>query len=265
MSEDKKSIVNLVPEAINNATKNLTDKPTQNIGTTLADIWYLVFGGVSHAAEKRKLKYSFALQEFENELKEEISKIPKDKLVEPDLQIVAPTLEKAKYCIEKAELRHMFSRLISSSMNVDDNLYIHPLFADILLKMSSMDAKLFLHIINYDKNDVVSNATFLNDFSTNNFELLIQSLYTLDFLGLISINIKEQFISPLLKSYNYSHDLPHIALVDDQYHNIFGEYNNLSYDEIYLLIDESIKHNFPLPFDYISLTPFGKSFVKICL
>ena len=47
MSEDKKSLIDLVPDSIDNAVKNVTDKPTQNIGTTLADIWYLVFGGIS--------------------------------------------------------------------------------------------------------------------------------------------------------------------------------------------------------------------------
>ena len=99
MSKDKKSLIDFVPNSVDNAVKNITDKPTQNIGTTFADIWYLVFGGISHAAEKRKLKYSYALQEFEKELKEKISKIPEDKLIEPDIQIVAPALEASKYCI----------------------------------------------------------------------------------------------------------------------------------------------------------------------
>ena len=76
MSEDKKSLIDLVPDSVDNAVKNITDKPTQNMGTTLADIWYLVFGGISQAAEKKKLKYSYALQKMEKELKEDISKIP---------------------------------------------------------------------------------------------------------------------------------------------------------------------------------------------
>ena len=92
MSEDKKSLIDLVPGSVDNAVKNITDKPTQNIGTTFADIWYLVFGGISQAAEKRKLKYSYALQEFENELKEKISKISIKQLIEPDMQVIAHAL-----------------------------------------------------------------------------------------------------------------------------------------------------------------------------
>ncbi|WP_285945772.1 Abi-alpha family protein [Thomasclavelia cocleata] len=142
--EIKKTVLNTLAEPIANSAKNITDKPTQNIGTTLADIWYLVFGGISQAAEKRKLKYSYALQEFEKELKEKISKIPEDKLVEPDMQIIAPALEASKYCVEKEELRHMFSNLIISSLNSDYIKIIRPSFTDTLKQLSSYDAK-FLH------------------------------------------------------------------------------------------------------------------------
>lgn len=75
--EIKKTVLNTLAEPISNAANNIADKPTQNIGTTLADIWFLVFGGISQAAEKRKLKYSYALQEFENELKEKYLKFLK--------------------------------------------------------------------------------------------------------------------------------------------------------------------------------------------
>lgn len=144
MSEDKKSLIDLVPNSVDNAVENITDKPTQNMGTTLADIWYLVFGGISQAAEKRKLKYSYALQEFEKELQEKFSNIPEDKKVEPDIQVVAPALEASKYCVEKEELRHMFSNLIISSLNSDNIKIIRPSFTNTLKQLSSYDAK-FLH------------------------------------------------------------------------------------------------------------------------
>lgn len=150
MSEDKKSLINLVPDSIDNAIKNITDKPTQNIGTTFADIWYLVFGGISQAAEKRKLKYSYALQEFENELKEKISKIPENKLVESDIQVIAQTLEAAKYCVEKEELRKMFVNLISSSINNDINNYIHPSYPNIIKQLSPEDARLLKQIYTHN-------------------------------------------------------------------------------------------------------------------
>lgn len=171
-NEIKKTALNTLIEPVANSAKNITDKPTQNIGNTLADIWYLVFGSISQAAEKRKLKYSYALQEFENELKEKISKIPKDKLIEPDIQIVAPALESAKYCVEKKELRHLFSNLISSSMNTEYYDFIHPSFPLILKQLSVFDAKLF----NIIYNNNISEFTNLIYNNIDSFILFIHQL-----------------------------------------------------------------------------------------
>ena len=60
MSDKNSSFIDFpdLPASIDNAVKNLTDKPTQGIGQTLADVWYLVFGGITHAADKRRMKYA---------------------------------------------------------------------------------------------------------------------------------------------------------------------------------------------------------------
>ncbi|MFG6369469.1 MAG: DUF4393 domain-containing protein [Lachnospiraceae bacterium] len=178
--EIKKTVLNTLAEPIANSAKNITDKPTQNMGTTLADIWYLVFGGISQAAEKRKLKYSYALQEFENELKEKISKIPEDKLTEPDIQVIAPTLEASKYCVEKEELRHMFSNLIISSLNSDNIKIIRPSFTDTLKQLSSYDAKFLHHFFSCKKmlhSFNISQLSFLCADANNKYSTEEQSHY----------------------------------------------------------------------------------------
>lgn len=62
--------------------------------------------------------------------------------MEPDIQIVAPALEASKYCVEKEELRKMFVNLIASSINSDKVASVHPIFNDIIRKLSSTDALL---------------------------------------------------------------------------------------------------------------------------
>ena len=59
MSDKNSSFINLpdLPASVDNAVKNLTDKPTQGIGQTFADAWYLVFGGITQAADKRRMNY----------------------------------------------------------------------------------------------------------------------------------------------------------------------------------------------------------------
>lgn len=189
MSKDKNSLIDLVPDSVDNAVKNITDKPTQNMGSTLADIWYLVFGGISQAAEKRKLKYSYALREFENELKNNLDNIPEDKRIEPDIQIIAPALEAAKYCVEKEELRELFSNLISSSMNEELSKNVHPIFAKIIMQLSITDAKLlksfFTHINKHSDHYKYIMISKLN------FSDLIFSLSTLESSGLIYTDIKD--------------------------------------------------------------------------
>lgn len=215
MSEDKKSLINLVPNSVDNAVKNITDKPTQNMGTTLADIWYLVFGNISHATEKRKLKYFYALQKFENELKENISKIPEDKLAEPDIQVIAPALEAAKYCVEKKELRNLYANLLAKAMNSDTKDMVHPSFVEIIKQMSPIDSLVFKTIMErqanpivdlvYNKHDadipipiesqtVVENVTDINIAPVETVCICIDNLVK---QGLISISEKS-YTNPLL-------------------------------------------------------------------
>lgn len=209
--EIKKTVLNTLAEPIANSAKNITDKPTQNMGTTLADIWYLVFGGISQVAEKRKLKYSYALQEFEKELKEKISKIPKDKLTNPDIQIIAKALEEAKYCIDKEELRHMFSSLISSSMNRD--IFVTPLMVKIVSSLSSTSAKILKYFYEHDKEKIdkhkLQKYLNLEDYDTKGLEI---SLLELEHLNLIyafnkrtDLFFKEELEYFLINNYTYGY------------------------------------------------------------
>lgn len=260
MSEDKKSLIDLVPDSVDNAVKNITDKPTQNIGTTFADIWYLVFGGISQAAEKRKLKYSYALQEFEKELKEKISKIPKDKLAEPYLQVVAPALEASKYCILHKELRELFANLITSSLNDEYYKFIHPSFSGIIEQMTPLDAKniaVFSHKnyhpichyrVHYKDNsfDDYYKNIFLSNSSEHDLTLQSVSISSLERLGLIEIRFDEK-----VKSYKYE-PFEKTKL-----------YSQLQMDIVNNIIPRAT--NIEIVKGTVELTPYGELFIKSCI
>ena len=144
MSDKNSSFINLpdLPASIDNAVKNLTDKPTQGIGQTLADVWYLVFGGITHAADKRRMKYAHDLKLYEQELSQAILSIPEENLIEPNIQITAQALENSKYCIESEELRKLFVNLISKSMDSHYTSNVHPSLAEIIKQMSPIDARI---------------------------------------------------------------------------------------------------------------------------
>lgn len=139
---------NLISSSIDRTLENILDNPTKNIGKTLGDIWFLVFGGISQKAEKRKLEYSCSLHLFKESLEKEINKIPDNNKTCPDIQIVANTLEASKYCIEKKELRDMFIKLIVSSIDVTKSQYIHPSFAELIRNMNSDEALLIKYMCN---------------------------------------------------------------------------------------------------------------------
>ena len=260
MSEDKKSLIDLVPESIDNAVKNITDKPTQNIGTTLADIWYLVFGGISQAADKKKLKYSYALQKMEAELKEDISKIPKSKLIDPDIQIVAQALEAAKYCVEKEELRHMFVKLISNSLNKDFSNKVHPIYVKIINCLTPFDAKVLTMIKQQNL------TSYLNETSKTRFlfDDIVTSICVLENLGLIYF---EQDYSKLKSSTEFLQgEKDSIILNIDNLNNVknftlqnFSDKNIMHFIN---KINSSFSSNI---LDSIIYTKLGIHFIESCL
>ena len=84
-------------DSTNDTVKNLTHGLSANIGTTLADCWFLVFGGLSQKAERKRLQYAHDLKRFESELAQNIGDIPKANIIEPDFQIVTQSLDASKY------------------------------------------------------------------------------------------------------------------------------------------------------------------------
>lgn len=140
MSEKSNSLINL-PDSVDKAINNLTDYPTKNMGQTFGDIWYLVFGGISHAADKKRMKYAADLEKYHKELNEGINNIPEDKRVEPSMQVTAQALENSKYCVSSEILRQMFVKLITGTMHKDLEPHVHPSFPEILKQLSENDAQ----------------------------------------------------------------------------------------------------------------------------
>ena len=140
------------PVSVDKAFQNLTDKPNKSVGETLSDIWFLVFGGLSHLADKRRLQFAKDLELFRSELVQSLSEIPDENKAEPSIQITAQALENSKYCISEPELRQMFATLISSSMDKTKRNQVHPSFAEIIKQMSALDAKI-IHTFKYGPSD----------------------------------------------------------------------------------------------------------------
>ena len=271
MSDDSKNKFSLInaemPDCVDNAVRNLTDKPTKAIGDTLFDIWFIVFGGISHYADKKKLHYEFELEKMKEELYKEVDSIPIEKRIEPDIQIIAPALDASKYCVEKEELRRMYIKLIASSLNCEKSLLVHPIFTDMIKKMSSTDAKLFNAIVNNDFNYdcVIFGASI---------ESIALSLTVLEQFGLISLSSCSNVGNLNLKrKVNKQNISIHYTKI---FKNLFLE-SNVLYDNIFNMItDYFVKNNlsgttFPKHKSVveffeksITVTRLGQQFKNIC-
>lgn len=149
-----------LPDSIDHAVENITEPVTQNAGTTFGDLWFLVFGGISQAAEKRRIKYAIEAEKFRQDTEARILGIPEYDLKEPNTQIATQALEQAKYCVEEETLRKMFSELIASSMMNSRDGIVHPSFAATLSQMSAKDAMDLMRFRNQEYLPVISVSAY---------------------------------------------------------------------------------------------------------
>lgn len=256
---DNKTVNTLVnvelPPSVDNAVKNLTDKPSLAIGTTFSDLWYLVFGGVSYWAEKKRISYTHKLELFRKELDDSINQIPPEKLIDPSIQVTAQALENSKYCIDKDELRKMFTSLISNSMNSDFSKDVHPSFAEILKQMSPLD------------------AVIIKDFkssSTNGYPLCQYKLLENNGYKLLLDNVFLHYPNTYLPGNSLSiSSLSRLGLLDVSYNECILN------DSLYTPFKEHLwfkflQEQFPdktveAQKGLVRLSPLGRSFINMCV
>lgn len=242
-----------VPDSVDNAAKNLTDLPTKNAGQTLADCWYLIFGGISHMAEKRKIKYALDLETFKISLEEKIAKIPTENLIEARTQIVMPALENSKYCVEEPILRDMFVNLISSSIDNRKSNLVHPAFGDFLKTMSPLDARNLL-LLKEKMHLPICHLKMLKS-PDSGYTYLNRNIFIIN-ADNIDIEKTAQSISSLTR----------LGLIESPYGVLINEASAyFAYDE-FLRITKLRLPGFNLEIEkrIIQLTPLGESFLQIC-
>lgn len=255
---------NLFPKFLDEAATPVA----QSVGNTISSIWSIVFGGIDNYAAKTNIKRAHHLNQFKSLLDEQVSAVPEEKLVEPPLHIIGPTLEASKYYFESAELRTMFAKLIAASINIDTISKAHPAFVEIIKQLSPLDAKNLLLFKEKSRHPIVEyffiikdghgntpykTDVFLENEENQDIELNSTSLSNLSRLGLV------------FREYR-------IHLTNEDYYKKYYDY--LEYRALVTLFDT--KQNESLPYynqfqgidltkGVATLSPLGSSFIEICL
>ncbi len=193
-----------IPDCVDDTISAMAKKPAEQIGTTLADIFYIVFGRVNQKAEKRRIKYAHDLKKFKEELEEKENAIDPENKIEPDIQTMGPALESAKYCVGNEELRKMFSNLIVASIDKSKIDYVHPMFPWILSKLSATDAKVL-----YAVRDSRSNPGILYQISRREIAISIDILKR---LGLV--DYENAWYQELFQEYEEQEDKKVIVSIE---------------------------------------------------
>lgn len=235
-------------------------KPLQSVSKTFSDVWFLVFGGISHIADKRQMKYSHSLDCYHQELFSEIKKIPEDKLIEPNVQVTAQALENSKYCIESQELRKMFVNLISKSINSDYTTITHPSFAEIIKQMSPTDAKILETIPLHENIPIVDYIVV--DKNNSRYKTELENIY-LSHLPHIDIFMESQSVSSLSRLGILNIDKAS-TMTDKQVYDHYKKtpfFNKFSKETC----QESPHQKADLKMYLGNLTPLGRNFFVTCV
>lgn len=255
MTEELKRAAENLSEPINAVTTPMAT----SVGNTLKDLWDCVFGPFHNFAEKKRLSRQKDLDDFENELYDEVNKIPKEDLIEPKISIVGPALEASKYYFEEKEIRDMFAKLIASSMNRKKASTVHPAFTEIIKQMTPLDAQNLSIIFKQIVSPICKYLNLIN--SSGSLTLQAIELETNIFLeNKECTNLKLQSVSIAF--------LSKMGLIEVSYEQ-YLEYHDYSKFYTTSLFSQLVSMNKNEKIDIqkgmVTITPLGKDFKSICL
>jgi hypothetical protein len=254
---------------IDSAIKNIAEKPAQSIGTTFNDIWFLIFGGISEKAEKKRLQVAKNIEDFRNELHEKTEQIPNEKRIDPDFQTVSLSLENAKFSINVKEIRDMFSTLVASSMNSDLSGFVHPSFAEMIKQMSPLDAKIAKQILSTRSFPVVKirrQAKSTPRFKENGFEHFKYFNSGVDLASHLTLISDIDDVSDIPPCLN---NLERLGLIQISYETFFVDPTRYAEIQKKLqLLSYEVPEQEDMEIAYIpgsiTVTPLGHDFASVC-
>lgn len=118
------------------------EKPAETFGYA----YDYVVGPLNNFLKLKNLRRDIDFQKQQDEILEEMSKIPDENFIEPPLSVIGPALESSKYYIENQEIRKMFSKLLARSMDGRYTEKLNHSFVEILKQLGPVDALILKHI-----------------------------------------------------------------------------------------------------------------------
>lgn len=149
MKDINDELIEKTVEVYGENLENLTIPTSKSIGNNIGLMVDGIFGWIGVWGQKQKIKQEKYIKDFKKNLNKKLENIPEDKIIEPKVNIIGPTLETAKYYFEEEYYKEMFTNLICASCNSEKSSNIHPSFIETIKQLSPLDAKL-LNMFQYN-------------------------------------------------------------------------------------------------------------------
>lgn len=236
--------------------------PATELGKGLGDLIFAVMTPITFPVEYLRIITKAAHDKFRNGVQRKVSVVAQEKLCLPDPQIVFNTLQDARFCVYRDELREMFENLIASSTNTDYADYVHPAFSEIIRQLSPYDANILEQFSDYGTYRIFKYLRQTSDPTEFTFqyfwdpkqprEIQTKGINTLVFLGLVQIIGTSAFEIGVRESHaSFSHYRVLGSGINER------PYQSMTYGvEKDVLIDETL---------LISPTELGRDFIKVCI
>lgn len=258
--------------------------------STLNDWWFVKFGHKS--AEERALmvaRQEANAEKLKLEILENVRQIPDENLQEPSISILGPAIEASRFYINDDEIRSMFAKLISASLDDRKNELLHHSFVEIIKQMSPLDAKILnlfssspslptarykIQMEHTGGTRKLSDVIFLGVEGSHLSSSV--SISNLDRLGLITVVFGEWLTNDNLyqQFYNFSvfqnlQKSNPVTIRKDEFESLIGKFgrelvksaNNL--DDT-TLDDYLTNREVEVEKGIVEITPLGKAFINTC-
>ena len=113
-------------------------------GEGIGSLIDLVFFPVKALNDRAKV----AQEKFKYKAANLLNDIPKEKIVEPQLNKFGPILEASKYYVEDEVLSDMFARLLASTCNSDTASMAHVAYVDVIKQLTPIEASIVKELYN---------------------------------------------------------------------------------------------------------------------
>lgn len=118
----------------------------QNVGGAMGTLTGFFNHVVLHPLKKLNIEYEQKAIAWQRDMEKKYNNIPEENRIEPQLNIVGPTLESMKYNIMDDDLAEMFSNLLVSDMDKTTQGLCTPSFVKTIEQLTPNDAKTYREI-----------------------------------------------------------------------------------------------------------------------